>query len=514
MDKKPKKITAKIEATHAGIVNGNKFMYIPDGMKSGEKSFVKPYPKPVTDGHPSYFSRESDSPVIGRVIDAEYISYNLNDDFDNLKSRDENMPSIVQKIYDMQCKDEDFKGTGHMVVTAEITDPDAIQQVIDGRKLTVSIGAYMDNARCSVCGSRYGECEHDIGMEYDGKAAFRVGGNMKFDHLAFVGRPADENAMIQSLQVSDSKNEEFCFFVTDEVKIIEYKEEKMLKDKIVDAFKQKLDFKIEENGEVKAFSKTIIDSYESMQSKGRQHSFLFTDSRDIYLKDGFSLALISKVMDDVSKDLDESEKEDFDSLLSIVDALIDSKKYIAREDIDKTIDSNIVLVDNKEEESKEEETKESKTYDQDFVDMIADAVYKKFKQNDSNANKYTKERVSVLESAIIELEDEVSENNKIISELLLKVGNDITKDSLVEYIDKLIKVDDSTVTELEKLPGQKVIVEDSTQPVEENTTDDNVDYEVVRLTYRQKLADSGFSEAKKYLKGLKDNKKIPDNFIL
>ncbi|RLA65994.1 MAG: hypothetical protein DRQ78_04805, partial [Epsilonproteobacteria bacterium] len=68
--KSVKKLTAKIEATHSGIVNKNKWFYTPTGMKDGTHTFTEPFNKPVLKNHDS----EGDS--LGRVVASEYISYN------------------------------------------------------------------------------------------------------------------------------------------------------------------------------------------------------------------------------------------------------------------------------------------------------------------------------------------------------------------------------------------------------------------------------------------------------
>lgn len=265
MEKKiPKKIVVTIDATHSGIVNGNYFMYLPDGMKSGKDSFTKPYNKPITDGHPKFYENEKETPVLGRVISSEYESYGLSDAMDSMGTRAENIVDAVQQTYKMQLADKDYKGLGSMKIKAEITDPEAITQILDKRKMTVSIGAYLDNARCSVCGSKWGDCEHEIANSYDGLVAFRVGGNMKFDHVAFVKTPADENAMVSNIEISDNGDKTFNIMVYDEVQIVEIEKETDLKSEIVDRFNSA--FTLHSDKVIDPELKTVYDSVSTTPS--------------------------------------------------------------------------------------------------------------------------------------------------------------------------------------------------------------------------------------------------------
>ena len=74
-----KGIRIKIEATHSGIVNGNKKLYLPSAMKAGTDSFIFPYPKPVTVNHDPHSS------PIGRIHSAKYISYGIGGTIDSLR---------------------------------------------------------------------------------------------------------------------------------------------------------------------------------------------------------------------------------------------------------------------------------------------------------------------------------------------------------------------------------------------------------------------------------------------
>ena len=514
--KVPNKIVVTIDATHSGIVNGNYFMYLPDGMKMGEESFTKPYNKPVTDGHPKFYENEKETPVIGRIIGAKYESYGLNDTMDRLNPKSENIVDAVQETYRMQLKDKDFKGLGHMQVKAEITDPESIKQVVDKRKLTVSIGAYLDNARCSVCGSKWGQCEHEIGGSYDGLSAFRVGGRMKFDHVAFVKTPADENAMVSNVEVTDNNDGSFNIMVYDEVQIMEFTEVKTLKEVFIDSFNAML-----AGSESRIVKKELSDSYLEASAKGRQHSYLFTDTKEVYLKNPLGLAISKLVIDEIEET--EVNKEELTALRNVIDTLIESGKIlplIAEDQTFKDIFDGMTeeVVAKEEEAAEHNNTATIGTLDQSTIDSIADAVYNKIKQDAIKTDSYTKGRVKTLELALIELEDKLDQSDKEILAFAHKFNKDIQDaESAREFF---MKMEDTTEPEVEleklKINDNIIQAEDQTGNEQSESTEvvDEFDLRAVGDTYRDILKEKGFRDAKAYIRGLKDSKKIPENFIL
>lgn len=531
MEKKnnlPDKIKITIDASHSGLVNGNLFMYLPDGMKgSGEASFVKPYNKPITDGHPLFFENEKETPVLGRIIDAKYESYDLFPEMDSLGCRDEDIVDTVQKAYRMQMSDEGFKGLGQMTVTAEITDKNAIEQIMDKRKLTVSIGAFIDNARCSVCGTKWGNCGHELNNSYDGKVAFRVAGKMKFDHVAFVKRPADENAMVSNVEtIKDSSNpnaDGYTIMVYDEVQIMttefDSKEEKpSLKSIVVDAFTKMI-----AGTDDRDIKTEVSDTFTQSAEKGRQHSFLFTDTKEVYLKDKLGLVVAKIVVDEIEET--EENKTELLALKEVIDTLVGTKRFIDISDNEKTcmdiytdfLQEAKTVEDNNQTEDK---VVDNLVLSQQTIDSIADAVYNKIKNESLKTDGYTKDRLKSLELAIIELEDKLLESDKEMVSFANKSGAivedvDAARNFFQELEDKSTN-DSSDEGELQKLDLNDNIIEDRSiaETEVEEGADLSFDIGQVGDTYRDILKDKGFVEAKKYLKELKDNGKIPDNFIL
>ena len=145
-----KGVRIKIEATHSGIVNGNKKFYLPVGMKAGTDSFVKPYPKPVTVNHDQYSS------PLGRIAEASYISYGIGGQIDTLRPKgvmdSKSMSKVRDFVKSSTYQMDGYKGLGHIQLIAEINDKDAIQKIVDKRYLTVSIGGGTNAMYCSICG--------------------------------------------------------------------------------------------------------------------------------------------------------------------------------------------------------------------------------------------------------------------------------------------------------------------------------------------------------------------------
>lgn len=199
-----KAIVAQIEMTHAGIVTRNMGFYLPDNMKKGAHTFTKNYNKPVLVGH------DSDSDPVGRVIRADYVDtsfqYIQNDKYlsslmkfqDKKQVKKNDMVSFVQHVIGEYQSKDSYRGLGHINGTLKITDPEAIQKILDERYLTVSISMSSSAAFCSECGQDWvseGTCEHERGQVYDsGIPVVLIPGPQSYNHVGFVSEPADQFA--------------------------------------------------------------------------------------------------------------------------------------------------------------------------------------------------------------------------------------------------------------------------------------------------------------------------------
>ena len=142
-------LIAQIEMTHSGIVTGNRGFYLPTKMRIGASTITKDYNKPVLPGH------DLDQEPLGRVIDAKYI-----DTSSGLKIKDQQLANFIEfndgkkkRLTDNEDAAElaryvignyhnkdSYRGLGHILGTLKISDPQAIEKILDERYLTVSTG--------------------------------------------------------------------------------------------------------------------------------------------------------------------------------------------------------------------------------------------------------------------------------------------------------------------------------------------------------------------------------------
>jgi hypothetical protein len=157
----------RIEAIHAGSTrNSTRYpaekLRGNEELKSGVYSWMHPYPKPVI------FNHDIETEATGRIQAAAFAEYTA-------------------------------AGRPGIIVVPKITQEKAIDDILGGRLLTVSIGATTDAAICSVCGTdiiNEGFCGHYKGETYEGVKAEWIVGNVWFDELSWVNVPADSDAMI------------------------------------------------------------------------------------------------------------------------------------------------------------------------------------------------------------------------------------------------------------------------------------------------------------------------------
>lgn len=181
-DKPQALVRPRIEAIHAGATKNWTF-YSAEKLKgdpklhSGVYSWSYPYPKPMLKNHDSYKGEP-----LGRIHQAEFV----------VETPRAKRPGII--------------------VTPDILDDDAAAKIRDGRYCTVSIGAHTDSITCSICGwdvLNDWECpDHERGKMYDNQTATWILGNLWFDELSFVNVPADQDAMVASVDGDDGATTE------------------------------------------------------------------------------------------------------------------------------------------------------------------------------------------------------------------------------------------------------------------------------------------------------------------
>jgi hypothetical protein len=215
-------IVIKLAATHAGLITRNNGFYMPDKMRAGVGTWTEHYNKPIQLHH------DDQNDPIGRVIAARYVDTSaaaierfqnsvLRDSFNNqVGSADKKFwdkfvsdkTSFIDKlnmmkVMDSILNDPYYQGVGYIELTANITDPESIQKVLDGRYITGSVGAISDKAVCSVCNTDWLEeehCGHRPGRLYDGKKCVVVAGSLEYDEYSFVNVPADRHSGVLGIE--------------------------------------------------------------------------------------------------------------------------------------------------------------------------------------------------------------------------------------------------------------------------------------------------------------------------
>ena len=136
-------------------------------MPTGIYSLLSPYPKPFLLHHNELRD------AIGRFVAAKFA-----------ESTSAGMPGVLGLV--------------------EVTDPEAIQKIRDGRYYNVSAGIATNAAFCSICGINLVEDpeayrhEHFRGQYYDGKLAYIITGDLWFDEVSVVNVPGDIFAHIRT----------------------------------------------------------------------------------------------------------------------------------------------------------------------------------------------------------------------------------------------------------------------------------------------------------------------------
>lgn len=182
----PKSMYIWIVASHSDKpINGR--IYEAGEMAKQVETWTKPYCKPVLRHH------DQTADAIGRV---EHQIYVPKDQWDAVKKQlnlNDSIPFPEGQ-------------TGQIVIRQRITDEDQVKKIEDGRYYTVSVGFSAEHIYCSICNTDwvYDHCEHQPGMEYDGKVQYGIPRNIVYNEISFVNVPADDHAFVVKHEQQDS----------------------------------------------------------------------------------------------------------------------------------------------------------------------------------------------------------------------------------------------------------------------------------------------------------------------
>ena len=173
----PNSINVDVEGIHAfPHATRNYTRYMPKCLKGSVPSWTNPYNRPLIKHH-----NEKDGKIIGRVLNADYITKNT------------------------------FSGTPALLFTVNVPGEEAKNDIKNGTESTVSIGVIAHDVRCSICGQQLagGEmCEHERGVTYDGETCYWDIHSMEAKELSYVIVPSDIYANNRKIYAATTKSGE------------------------------------------------------------------------------------------------------------------------------------------------------------------------------------------------------------------------------------------------------------------------------------------------------------------
>lgn len=540
-----KKLTVKIEATHSGIINHNLWFYTPAGMRDGVGTFVSPYSKPVLTNHDVY------SDALGRVLAAEYEAYpeegksGLDDSIDSVSYADKIKEFTKSEMF----LNDEYKGLGHIMLTVEITDAEAISKLIDGRYLTVSISGDTEQAVCSICNKDRKDvqdedkdgCEHYRGDVYDGETAYLIAGAMSFKEVSFVNTPADENAKVNSISDSMALADDISF---QELEVLDF-----VIDKTGDTqLKRKLSELLEDLGLQGMLNDALKDlgldktlSTEDELAALRKTSFLFSDKRAFPLHNEVAIVAAYKVLETVedSKDktdamtvLDKKYKKAF-GVATLLDAIASLQK--GTEDTQDSVDDATPFVIDYDTLSDKVVDKLKGVFDLDdsFLSKRNESLEDEISLLEAENSKLMDSLRSTIVLQILQKEDKVSDEGyrtkleqRTLDSLQDKLLDLTSDDSDASDSDNEDNDDNSNGSDVsdnsdgitdpnaeisDAVDGEGDVEDDGNA---EDTSDDaeTLPIDTIRDEYRKLIRTEGMRAASAYLADLRESKKVPANF--
>lgn len=312
-----KVLVVEVDAIHEGLT-ANYNYYTQYGLKEGLKTWTHPYKKPVLTHHNQYSGE-----AIGRIAEARELT-----------------------------SSESKSGRNGLRFVLEISDPDAIEKVLDGRYQTVSIGSQTNKATCNICQTdRTKEwCEHWKGESYDGVECHFILGTIHGKEVSFVNTPADEDAGSVSYSFKESATTG-SVLLTGESEIYDIKNDwvnlyesysEQAKQKHKELFNER--FKIgddKENAEMKELAEFLegkvgssekdkVKSYiESLESKANESEKLLAvaSTKTISLESQIAQAQTEK--EDLVKENDNLKQQ---MHLSLAEKVVDMKILLRKPD--------------------------------------------------------------------------------------------------------------------------------------------------------------------------------------
>lgn len=187
VDSKKARLVVEIDAIHEGLTKNYRF-YTGKVLEGATPSWTDPFPRPILVNH------DLKTEPRGRIAAARFTEANAG------------------------------KKAG-IILQAVVSDPDAVNKVLDGRYLTGSVGATAHEAFCSICNRALGTtgpCKHERGRVYEGKLAYwNIAEGMVFHEYSFVNAPGDTESVITKISMGENIEPQ-AFLVDEEFDAVSY----------------------------------------------------------------------------------------------------------------------------------------------------------------------------------------------------------------------------------------------------------------------------------------------------
>lgn len=196
--KNKRNVSVKIEAAHAGVMNGNYLFYLPQALQYGSES-LNQFPKPLQKKH---YSK-----TLGYIYNSEYIETNTKSPHYKKIINSKDSKELINNVK-TYIKTKDYEsnrlGFGVLVAKAKLYNQEKILDLKSNDTGTVSVAGDAGIAYCSICGKHVAICGHKLGTRYQNEVCFGiVADNFEVDHISFETIPA--NWETNSLIIADSQ---------------------------------------------------------------------------------------------------------------------------------------------------------------------------------------------------------------------------------------------------------------------------------------------------------------------
>lgn len=327
-DSAKKPVSLKIEAAHAGIVNGNYIFYTPKALREGSKS-LKEFFKPLQKKH---FDK-----TLGYIYDAVFEERQTSSYQSAIEtaSTPEELGKAVKAYYYSEEYHQNKEGFGVLVSKARLYDDEKISKLAHNDRGYVSIAGDSSSAVCSICYGNAAECEHNLGTRYGNEVCFAIADSLELDHISFEDIPA--NWKTNTLIITDSQ-------VLGKVELIEEGQTMKL---TLDAFKESLGNL--DNILTELNLSKHLEAYKADIEAAKGGDFLFPKEKLLPLNTKLGVIIATKLLESLEDGTDK------DTVATLVTK--EYTKVLGEVSLEEAVDQlEVVVTETKEEGEEVEET--------------------------------------------------------------------------------------------------------------------------------------------------------------